>query len=255
MLHSDTILLQKSSKMAAYTHSRTQSDDTSTVNPNDPPSCGISSSGEPLEMVVPLGKRIASLPFKRRVDFRLFPDGKPILKDLKEASRNTAAWAQTRGIQVLPSCDYCAAGNGPFASCVVIRNKTGQRIFEGTCANCQFGRRGPKCSLRGFYMAYHLAPFANYIVNNSGSVTSSTMPSDGLLKEFQLARPTSDAQVHREVNNCYDKQTPNQANARALVPVVHKSAQSIRRRPPSKQETSTQRPSSFLSGRSNPPSS
>lgn len=127
--------------MAAHTHSRTQSDGTSTVDPNDPPSYGMSSAGEPLEMAVPLGKRIASLPFKRRVDFRLFPDGKPIIKDLKEASRNTAAWAQTRGIQVLPSCDYCAAGNGPFASCVIIRNETGQRFFEGTCANCQFGRR------------------------------------------------------------------------------------------------------------------
>lgn len=162
MLPSDTIL-QQSSKIAARTRSRTQSNGMSTVDPSDPPSYGMSSSGEPLETVAPLGKKIAVLPFKRRVDFRLFPDGKPIIKDLKDASRNTAAWAQTRGIQVSPSCDYCAAGNGPFASCVVVRNGTGQQFFEGTCANCQFGRRGPKCSLRGLlsWTITHLVTLAN----------------------------------------------------------------------------------------------
>ena len=111
---------------------------------------GISSAGEPVDSSTPLSKRIASLPFQRRIDFRLGQDGQPILKDLTDGTRNIAAWAQTRGVQAGNQCTHCASRRGPFMTCVILKNHDGQLFFEGSCANCQFHRQGSKCSFRGF---------------------------------------------------------------------------------------------------------
>lgn len=122
---------------------------------------GISPSGEPVDSLTPLSKRIASLPLQRRVDFRLGQDEQPVLKDLKDGTRNIAAWAQTRGVQAGHRCSYCASGRGPFMTCVILKNHDGQLFFEGSCANCQFHRQGSKCSFRelpcGVIIRKHLA--------------------------------------------------------------------------------------------------
>lgn len=111
---------------------------------------GIAPSGEPAEAVNCMGERVAALPFQRRVEFRAGKDGKPLLKDVLEVSRNTAAWVQTRGVQVPQPCSNCAAGNGPFTACVVLRMPNNQRFSDGSCANCYFGHSGSRCSLREF---------------------------------------------------------------------------------------------------------
>lgn len=139
-------MLSHSSKMSSQTNNQHP-------NPNGPDSpdlsaFGIAPSGEPIEAVQPLGKRVASFPFERRVDFRVGREGKPLLKDLLDGPRNTAAWVQTRGIQVSQPCASCASGNGPFSSCVVFRTANGQRFCEGSCANCYFGHKAVRCSFR-----------------------------------------------------------------------------------------------------------
>lgn len=128
--------------------SQTNSQPTNSPDTPDLSAFGIAPSGEPTEAVQPLGKRVASFPFKQRIDFRVGKEGKPLRKDLLDGSRNTAAWVQTRGIQVSQPCASCASGNGPFSSCVVFRTANGQRFCEGSCANCYFGHKAVRCSFR-----------------------------------------------------------------------------------------------------------
>lgn len=109
---------------------------------------GIAANGEPAGTTNPMGERVAAMPFQRRLEFRKNKDGKLFLKDLVEKGRNTAAWVQTRGIQVPQPCSYCSAGNGPFTACVVLRMPNGQRFSDGSCANCYFGQGGSRCSFR-----------------------------------------------------------------------------------------------------------
>lgn len=110
---------------------------------------GLSVYGEPLDYLSGLGERISALPRQRCIDFRANAEGKPVLKSVKEGSNNAAAWAQTRGFQVSHACSTCAAGNGPFVSCVVLKNLDCQHFFDGSCANCHFNKQGSKCSFRG----------------------------------------------------------------------------------------------------------
>ena len=166
-------------------------------NTNGSDTRDIALSGEPTVAMQPLGKRVASFPFQRRLDFRVGKEGKPLLKDLREGSRNTAAWVQTRGIQVPQPCASCASGHGPFSSCVVFRTADGHRFCEGSCANCYFGHKAVRCSFREFEL---LEPFYRRNINADLGVSSPDLPRASLLEQFQSARPTPEPQIQREVS-------------------------------------------------------
>lgn len=160
---------------------------------------GITASGEPARTMNSMGERVAALQFQRRVEFRAGKDGKPMLKDLLEVSRNTAAWAQTRGVQVPQPCSNCAVGNGPFTSCVVLRLPNNQRFAAGSCANCYFGHGGCRCSLR------ECSVFCGYSRCNTNTppkgTSSPKLPSDSLLGQFQSTRSTSEPHIRMEVSS------------------------------------------------------
>lgn len=112
---------------------------------------GLSVYGEPLDSSSPLGKRMSSFPRQRCIDFRPNQGGRPELKNVKDGTRNSAAWVQTRGEQATHACGTCAAGHGPFSTCVTSKSGDGQQFFDGSCANCHFYGRGTKCSFRKCY--------------------------------------------------------------------------------------------------------
>lgn len=164
---------------------------------------GIKASGEPAGAMNSMGERVAAMPFQRRVEFRTGKDGKPLLKDLLEGTRNTAAWVQSRGIQVPQSCVHCAAGNGPFVSCVVLRMPNGQRFADGSCANCYFGHTGSRCSFRECLVNFFpWMCMTGEILTPKGN-SSPKLPSDNLLGQFQSVRSKSDSHVRTEVGGIW----------------------------------------------------
>ena len=52
---------------------------------------GLYIYGELLDCSSVLSKRICALPRQRRIDFRINHEGKPVLKNISEASNNVAA--------------------------------------------------------------------------------------------------------------------------------------------------------------------
>lgn len=118
------------------------------------------------------------------------PEGRPALKNVKESSRNAAAWVQTRREQASNLCKHCVAGKGPFASCVTLKMGD-QQFSEGSCANCHFNKNGARCSFR------------------ASLVTIS--PAD-LLKEFQSAGVKKTHQVSQSRTKLTRSTRPSHQN-------------------------------------------
>ncbi len=97
-------------------------------------------------------KRLAEMPPQREVRVR----AKAVLV-LNDAIQHEAALAYTRGNVADRWCKRCAAGDGNFPMCVVVKGE-----MEGACANCHFGRKKGKCSLHKSRKSY---PFVLYFVS------------------------------------------------------------------------------------------
>ncbi|XHF98782.1 hypothetical protein AWENTII_002320 [Aspergillus wentii] len=111
-------------------------------------SFGIGPDSFPLAKVAAQSSRIASLPFKRSLNFRFDDEGKRRICKITSQSCNTAAWVQTRGVEHQYACASYADGDGPFATCVTL-TLNDREVFRGAGANCSFHSRGSRCTFYG----------------------------------------------------------------------------------------------------------
>lgn len=64
---------------------------------------------------------------------------------LQRPTNVEAVLGQSRGELEEVECKACAAGGGPFTTCVTVEG-----MFGGSCTNCHHGSKASRCSLRQF---------------------------------------------------------------------------------------------------------
>ncbi|KAL5336414.1 hypothetical protein BJX70DRAFT_400701 [Aspergillus crustosus] len=90
----------------------------------------------------PAPEYIWSLPVLRTLDWQKDSAGNPMRRRTDTLHSSLAAAVQTRGKVAEKQCNYCAAGNGPWGSCVVtpLNGDIGGyslKASDGICANCR----------------------------------------------------------------------------------------------------------------------
>ncbi|KAF3483348.1 uncharacterized protein GIQ15_02672 [Arthroderma uncinatum] len=97
-------------------------------------------------------RNMKRMPERRPITWRS-PDGFFNAKPINTTSQNNAIINYSRGREAAEPCTKCAAGNGPFAQCIVGADRANFQDGKGACASCIWSHQATSCSLRPDYWA------------------------------------------------------------------------------------------------------
>ncbi|KAG9248321.1 hypothetical protein BJ878DRAFT_54399 [Calycina marina] len=87
-------------------------------------------------------KTLEALPVVREIPWREHAERLDPSEDHRSQRRGAMALAQ-RGLVTQNPCTYCERGSGPLHLCISLN-----KLYQRSCANCQFNSQGHNCSLR-----------------------------------------------------------------------------------------------------------